>query len=128
MVKPCGFMDKDIISSERAPSVSGAPYSPAVRVGQFVFTSGQVSDNPEADIKTQTKQALEKIKALLEAAGTSMDNAIKCTVFLRDINDFASMNEVYKRYFGDKLPARSCVEAKLLKTYKVEIEAIAFIQ
>ena len=121
-------MDKVIISSERAPSVSGAPYSPAVRVGQFVFTSGQVSNDAEADIRTQTKQVLEKIKALLEAAGTSMDNVVKCTVFLRDINDFASVNEVYKVYFGDKLPARSCVEAKLLKTYKVEIEAIAFMQ
>lgn len=121
-------MDKVIISSKRAPAVSGAPYSPAVRIGQFVFTSGQVADDPEADVKTQTKQVLERVKALLEAAGTSMNNVVKCTVFLRDINDFASMNEVYRGFFGDRLPARSCIEAKLVKTYKVEIEAIAFIQ
>ena len=121
-------MDKVVISSEMTPSVSGAPYSPAITIGQFVYTSGQVSDDPEADIKTQTRQVLEKVKVLLEAAGTSMNNVVKCTVFLRDINDFASMNEVYKGFFGDKLPARSCVEAGLLKTYLVEIEAVAFIQ
>lgn len=121
-------MDKVIISSEKASAVPGAPYSPAVKIGQFIFTSGQLSDDPEADIKTQTKQVLEKIKALLEVAGSSMDNVVKCTVFLRDMNDFTSMNDVYKGFFGEKLPARSCVEAKLLKTYKVEIEAVAFVQ
>ena len=120
-------MDKIVVTSERAPTVPGAPYSPAVKIGQFLFTSGQVSDDPEADIRTQTKQVMEKIKALLEAADTSLGKVVKCTVFLRDLNDFAAMNEIYKGFFGDNLPARTCVEAKLLKTYKVEIEAIAFI-
>jgi 2-iminobutanoate/2-iminopropanoate deaminase len=114
------------------PGLSGAipavPYSPAVKVGRFVFVSGQVGDNPKADVKTQTRQALEKIKSLLEETRTSLDNVVKCTVFLADLNDYSSMNEVYGEYFPENPPARACVEvARLVRDLKVEIDAIACI-
>lgn len=121
-------MQKEIVTTKKAPAVPGIPYSPAVKVGEFVFISGQVGDDPKSDIKTQTRQTLEKIKALLEEAGTSLSNVVKCTVFLANMDEFASMNEVYREYFGDKPPARACVEvSRLFNDLKVEIEAIAYI-
>lgn len=119
-------MKKYIVTTPKAPSLPGVPYSPAVKVGNLVFTSGQVPDDPSADIQTQTKQTLEKVKALVEAAGASMDNVVKCTVFLKNLEEFAEMNKIYVEYFSEKPPARSCVEvSKLVKNFKVEIEAIA---
>jgi 2-iminobutanoate/2-iminopropanoate deaminase len=121
-------VQKEIVTTKKAPAVPGIPYSPAVKVGEFVFISGQVGDDPKSDIKTQTRQTLEKIKALLEEAGTSLSNVVKCTVFLANMDEFASMNEVYREYFGDKPPARACVEvSRLFNDLKVEIEAIAYI-
>ncbi|MFQ6080939.1 MAG: RidA family protein [Candidatus Bathyarchaeia archaeon] len=121
-------MQKEIVTTKAAPAVPGIPYSPAVKIGQFVFVSGQVGDDPKSDIKTQTREVLEKIKALLEEAGTSLSNVVKCTVFLANMDEFASMNEVYREYFGDNPPARACVEvSRLFNDLKVEIEAIAYI-
>jgi 2-iminobutanoate/2-iminopropanoate deaminase len=126
-------MEKVIISTENAPSAIG-PYSQAVKVGDFLFTSGQIPLNPktgelvDSDIRAAAKQSLENLKAILEAAGTNLENVVKTVVFLKDINDFAAVNEVYGQYFTIKMPARSAVQvAKLPKDSLVEIEAIALI-
>lgn len=121
---------KEIISTQKAPGAIG-PYSQAVKVGDLVFTSGQIPLNPETSmmaetIEEQTKQALENVKAILEASGTSMQNVIKTTVFLKDLRDFEKMNEIYATYFEGDKPARSAIEiSKLPKDAKIEIEAIA---
>jgi len=122
---------KVIISSKRAPGAIG-PYSQAVRLGDFIFTSGQIPIDPlsgnlvQGGIKEQTKRVLENIKGLLEDAGSSLSDVVKTTVFLKDMNEFAQMNEVYGEYFRDKPPARSTVEvARLPKDVKIEIEVIA---
>lgn len=121
---------KEIISTQKAPGAIG-PYSQAVKVGELVFTSGQIPLNPETSmmaetIEEQTKQALENVKAILEASGTSMQNVIKTTVFLKDLRDFEKMNEIYATYFEGDKPARSAIEiSKLPKDAKIEIEAIA---
>lgn len=123
-------MKKEIISTNNAPAAIG-PYSQAIKLGDFIFTSGQIPINPstgemETEIKAATEQVIKNIKGILEEAGCSLDKVIKTTVFLKDMNDFAAMNEVYAKYFGEKAPARSCVEAaKLPKDAVVEIEAIA---
>ena len=118
------------ISTEKAPGAIG-PYSQAIEVGQFVFTSGQIAINPstgevEAEtIETQTEQVMKNLVAVLEAAGTSVKNAVKTTCFLKNMSDFAAFNEVYGRYFTEK-PARSCVAvAELPKNVLVEVEVIA---
>lgn len=123
-------MKKEIISTNNAPAAIG-PYSQAIKLGDFIFTSGQIPINPstgemETEIKAATEQVIKNIKGILEETGCSLDKVIKTTVFLKDMNDFAAMNEVYAQYFGEKAPARSCVEAaKLPKDAVVEIEAIA---
>lgn len=123
-------MEKKIISTENAPGAIG-PYSQAVQIGELVYTSGQLPVNPITglvanDVKEQTKQSLENIKAILEAAGTSLDKVVKTTVFIKDMNDFGQVNEVYAQFFVAPFPARSCVEvARLPKDVKVEIEVIA---
>jgi len=107
--------------------------SPAVKVGGFVYTSGQVGIDPKTEtlagpgIKEQTRQVLDNIQMLLEAAGSSMDKVIKCLVFITDMKDFQAMNGVYKTYFTGNPPARSCVEVSALARPDliVEIEAIA---
>ncbi|ASW43182.1 RidA family protein [Clostridium isatidis] len=125
-------MNKEIVSTKNAPAAIG-PYSQAIKLGEFIFTSGQIPINPvkgemETEIKAATKQVIQNIKGILEEAGSSLDKVIKTTVFLKDMNDFAAMNEVYAQYFGDKAPARSCVQAaKLPKDAVVEIEAIAVL-
>lgn len=117
------------VSTENAPSAIG-PYSQARKAGSFVFTSGQIPLKPngelvEGSIKEQTEQVIKNLKAVLEAAGTSLQNAVKVTVYLADMNDFAGMNLVYALYFTGK-PARSTVQvAKLPKNAKVEIDVIA---
>lgn len=102
--------------------------------GKMIFTAGQVAIVPSTgeivagDIKAQTKQTLENVKAILETGGSSLANVVKTTVFLKDMNEFAPMNEVYAQYFGQSAPARSTVEvARLPKDVRVEIEAIALV-
>ena len=121
---------KKIISTTAAPAAIG-PYSQAVQVGDTVFTSGQIALSPETGIlvgstvKEQTEQVMKNLTAVLAAAGTSLDNAVKTTCFLADIADFADFNEVYARYITSA-PARSCVAAKALpKGALVEVEVIA---
>lgn len=123
-------MNIEKIHTENAPEAIG-PYSQAVTVGDFVFTSGQIALVPATgtveaeDIVGQTEQVMKNLCAVLTAAGSSMDKAIKTTCFLADMNDFAAFNEVYGKYFNSK-PARSCVAAKQLpKNVLVEVEVVA---
>lgn len=121
-------MKKEVISTTKTPIIQGAPYSPAIKIGQFLFVSGQTSDNVEADVKTQARHILEKIKMLVESAGTSMDNVVKCTVYLTNLDDYNQFNEVYRNYFKQEPPARACIQvSRLVLGCKVEVEAIAFI-
>ena len=127
--------EKEIVRTERAPApFEGAPYNQAVKVGELVFVAGQLG--LEADGKSlvgpaiaeQTEQALQNLSAILEAAGSSLDQLVKTTVFLQSLDDFAGMNEVYARHVGHRPPARSTVEvAKLPAGALVEIEAIAHL-
>ena len=124
---------KSVIHTKLAPEAIG-PYSQAIQVRNLVFTSGQIPIDPatgsfvEGGIKEQTRQSLLNVKAILENAGTSMDNVIKTTVFLADMNDFADMNSVYAEFFNAPYPARSAVAVKTLpKGALVEIEVIAEI-
>jgi 2-iminobutanoate/2-iminopropanoate deaminase len=121
---------KEIIATERGPKAIG-PYSQAIRANGFVFLSGQIPFDPatgqliEGDVAAQTARVLENVKAIAEAAGSSLDKAVKATVFLKDMNDFAAMNEVYGKYFAHNPPARSTVEvARLPRDARVEIELI----
>jgi 2-iminobutanoate/2-iminopropanoate deaminase len=124
---------KDVVRTEAAPApFQGAPYSQAIKANGFVFVSGQLSLKPgdkeltAGDIGSQTEQVFANLRAILEEAGTSLDNVVKTTVFLQDLGDFAGMNEVYAKHVGDRPPARSTVEvAKLPSGALVEIEAIA---
>jgi 2-iminobutanoate/2-iminopropanoate deaminase len=124
------LVERTVVSTKKAPGAIG-PYSQAIKVGEFVFTSGQLPMDPESgelinDIKKATARSLDSVKAILEEAGSSMENIIKTTIFVKDLDDFAAVNEVYGTYFGDEPPARSCVQvAKIPKEAKVEIEAIA---
>lgn len=122
---------KDVISTERGPKAIG-PYSQAIRANGLVFISGQVAFDPstgqliEGDVAKQTARVLENLKAIAEAAGSSLDKAVKATVFLKDMNDFAAMNEVYARYFPHHPPARATVEVtRLPRDARVEIDLIA---
>jgi 2-iminobutanoate/2-iminopropanoate deaminase len=122
---------RDVIATDQAPKAIG-PYSQAIRAAGLVFTSGQVALDPATqqviagDIAVQTERVLKNLSGLLEAAGTSLDKAVRCTVFLNNMGDFAAMNEVYGRYFGQAPPARTTVEAaRLPKDVLVEIDVIA---
>jgi 2-iminobutanoate/2-iminopropanoate deaminase len=124
---------KEIICTEAAPKAIG-PYSQAVRVGNFVFLSGQIPNDPatgqviEGTIEKQTERVLENMKAVLRAAGLTFENVVKTTVFLRNLNDFNYMNEVYARYFSKNPPARSTIQAaRLPREVAIEIDAIAVI-
>lgn len=123
---------KKVINTTNAPAAIG-PYSQGLIVGDLVYTSGQLPLNPETkvletEIKAATKQSLENCKAILEAAGTSLDKVFKTTVFVKDLADFAAVNEVYGQYFNEAPPARSCVQiAKLPMDAPIEIEVIATI-
>jgi len=120
------------VQTESAPAAIG-PYSQAIISNGLVFTAGQIALNPATmelvggdDIAAQTDRVMENLKAILEKAGTSLSSVVKTTVFLKDMNDFAAMNEVYGRHFGEHRPARSTVQAaRLPKDVKVEIDAIA---
>ena len=124
---------KEVISSSRAPQPIG-PYSLAIRANGFLFLSGQVALDPPSgqlsgkDVAQQTERVLENIKGILETAGLSLQHVVKTTVFLKNMNDFAAMNQVYGRYFTVAPPARSTVEAaRLPKDALVEIEVIAAV-
>ena len=123
-------MDKRVISTDRAPAAIG-PYSQAIAVNGLVYTSGVIPVVPStgeivSGIENQTKQVFTNISALLEDAGTSMDKVVKTTVFIKDMNDFAKVNEVYATFFTGAFPARSCVEvARLPKDVLIEVEVIA---
>ena len=127
----CYMNMKNVISTTKAPAAIG-PYSQAVRVGNLVYTSGQIPINPatgvfaEGGIKEQTRQSLLNVKAILEAAGLTMSDVVKTTVFMADMNDFADMNAVYAEFFSEPYPARSAVAVKALpKGALVEIEVVA---
>lgn len=120
------------ISTEKAPKAVG-PYSQAIQVGNMLFCSGQIPIDPVTnelklfnnDVVEQTKLVLSNLKGLLESQGLSLNNVVKTGVFLKDMNDFPKMNEVYAQFFGDHRPARACVEvARLPKDCRVEIDAI----
>lgn len=122
---------KKIISTSKAPAAIG-PYSQAIQVGNLVYTSGQIPIDPatgvfaEGGIKEQTRQALLNVKAILEENGLSMNDIVKTTVFMADMNDFADMNAVYAEFFTEPYPARSAVAVKTLpKGALVEIEVVA---
>ncbi len=125
---------REVINTSKAPAAIG-PYSQAVKVGNMLFISGQIPFVPETmelvseDIKEQTKQCLENLKGILEEAGMTFNNVVKTSVFIKDMNEFAQINEVYATYFTDNKPARACVEvARLPKDVRVEIEAIAVVE
>ena len=121
----------EVIHSDNAPAALG-PYSQAIKAGGFVWCSGQIPIDPAVNavtattIEDQTRQAITNLKNVLEAAGSSLQNVVKTTVFIKDMNDFAALNGVYAELFAPNKPARSCVEvARLPKDVKVEIECIA---
>lgn len=122
---------KKIISTDKAPAAIG-PYSQAIEVNGMIFTSGVIPINPATgelvtgSIEAQADQAIGNLAALLKEAGSSTDKVVKTTVFIKDMNDFAKVNEIYAKYFTKDFPARSCVEvARLPKDVLIEIEAIA---
>lgn len=126
-------MSKIVIDTKNAPGAIG-PYSQGMIIGNLVYTSGQLPIDMATgelvqDVKLATKASLDNVKAILEEAGTSMDKIFKTTVFVKDLNDFNAVNEVYATYFKSNPPARSCVQvAKLPKDAVVEIEAIAVLE
>ena len=124
-------MPKRVIKTEAAPPAIG-PYSQAIAANGLIFAAGQLPLDPRTaqavpgDVRVQTKRVLENLKAVLEAAGSSMDMVVKATVFLRDLNDFGAMNEIYGQYFPENPPARSTVQVvRLARDAAVEIEVVA---
>lgn len=118
------------ISTDKAPSAIG-PYSQAIKAGGMLFCSGQIPVDPATGVipegvEAQAEQALTNVKNLIEAAGSSIDNVVKTTVFIKNMDDFAAINGIYAKYFTEPFPARSCVEvARLPKDVLLEVEAIA---
>ena len=124
-------MKKKIIATPKAPAAIG-PYSQAIRIGDFLYTSGQISLDPETmemitgDIEVETEKVLKNIEAILKEDGLNLNNIIKTTVYLTDLSEFARMNQVYENFFIDTKPARACVQvAALPKGAKVEIDVVA---
>lgn len=124
-------MDKKVIKTDRASAPVG-PYSQAVKAGNLIFCSGQIAIDPgtgilvDSNIDAETTRVMENLKAVLEAAGSSLNDVIKVTIFLRDMNDFKRVNEVYASYFQEPYPARAAVQAACLpKGAGIEIECIA---
>ncbi len=127
-------MSKRIVRTDQAPQAIG-PYSQAVVAGGFVYVAGQLALDPHTgqlvpgDIRIQTKRVMDNVKAILEGAGSSLANVVKTTIFLRDLNDFGAMNEIYGSYFQEDPPARSTVQvAKLPRDGAVEIEVVALVK
>ncbi|WP_162630432.1 RidA family protein [Hathewaya limosa] len=126
-------MMKQVISTEKAPKAIG-PYSQGIQIKDLIFTSGQLPIDPATgemeskDIKKATKLSMENVKAILEKQNSSLDKVVKVTIFVKDMNMFGDVNEVYGEYFKENAPARSCVQvAKLPKDGLIEIEAIAYV-
>jgi 2-iminobutanoate/2-iminopropanoate deaminase len=125
-------MNKTSIRTDKSPGAIG-PYNQGIVAGGFLFTSGQLPIHPEtgnvaATIEEQTIQVLENLKAIILAGGSNMENVVKCTVYLQNMDDFAVMNKIYSTYFEGVAPARACVEvAKMAKNALVEIDAIAVV-
>lgn len=126
-------MKYDVVHTDNAPAALG-PYSQAIKSGNMLFISGQVPLVPstmevvEGDVKAQTAQSLENLKAILKESGADFSNVVKTTVFIKDMDQFGDINSVYAEYFGDYKPARACVEvARLPKDVLVEIEVIAML-
>ncbi len=126
-------MNKQIITPDKAPKAIG-PYSAGIRAGNFVFTAGQIGIDRQTGklvpggVEAEARQALFNLQNVLESAGTSLENVVKTTVFLRDINDYAAVNAIYAEYFTENPPARSAVQVAALPAgAAVEIEAIALI-
>ncbi len=124
-------MEKQIVKTDQAPAAIG-PYSQGVRIGNFLFTSGQIALDPatgemcSGEIEQETEKTLQNIEAILKADGLSLGHVVKTTVYLADLNHFARMNQVYERFFPANKPARACVQvAALPKGAKVEIDAVA---
>jgi 2-iminobutanoate/2-iminopropanoate deaminase len=124
---------REIVKTENAPGAIG-PYSQAVKTDNMVFVSGQLAFDPNTgnlvtdDIRTETRQALNNLKAILEAAGSGLEKVVKATVFIKNMDDFPLINEVYGEFFTENFPARACVEvARLPKDANVEVEAIALL-
>ena len=127
-------MEKTVVRTDRAPApFQGAPYNQAIRFGDLVFVAGQIGittdgNTVEGGIGPQTEQVFANLRAILEEAGSSLDNLLKTTVFLVDLDDFSAMNEVYARHVGEQPPARSTIEiGRLPQGLLVEIEAIAHV-
>ena len=123
----------EIINTKDAPAAVG-PYSQAVKKGNMIFVSGQIPFDPETmelvsdDIKEQTEQSLKNVKAILAAAGATLDNVVKTRIYLDDMEQFCNVNEVYARFFNSKLPARVCMEvSRLPKDVKIEVEVTAIV-
>ena len=130
-----GNMLRDVVKTDRAPEAIG-PYSQGIvsHAGRLVFTAGQIALDPdtgnmvEGDIEVQTRRVLENVKAILEAAGSGLENVVKTTVFLKDMNGFTRMNDVYGAFFSENPPARAAVEvARLPKDALVEIDCVAMV-
>lgn len=126
-------MRKKVISTKAAPQAIG-PYSQAIRAGSFLFVSGQIAIDPATgaveagDVFSQTRRVMENVKAILAAAGTSLDAVVKSTIFLKSMADFSAMNEVYGSYFPSNPPARATVEVSgLPKAVAIEIDAVAYL-
>jgi 2-iminobutanoate/2-iminopropanoate deaminase len=124
---------RDVVITEHAPQAIG-PYSQAIKAGGFVFVSGQIPIDPttgliaQSEVSAQTDRVLQNLKAILTAAGTSLENVVKTTVFLKSMGDFAAMNEVYARFWKKAPPARSTVEvSRLPKDVLVEIDVVALV-
>jgi 2-iminobutanoate/2-iminopropanoate deaminase len=124
-------MEKQIVKTDQAPAAIG-PYSQGVRIGDFLFTSGQIALDPateemcSGEIEQETEKTLQNIEAILKAGGLSLGHVVKTTVYLVDLNHFARMNQVYEQFFSTNKPARACVQvAALPKGAKVEIDAVA---
>lgn len=127
-------MNKTIISTLKAPEAIG-PYEQGIRVGSFIFTSGQIPINPETnelvggEIEDETRQVLKNIDAVLQAGRSSLENTVKITVYLKDMSNFSRMNKVYQSFFSKNKPARTCVEvSELPKGVGVEMDAVAFVE
>ncbi len=128
-------MSNQVINTKNAPAALG-PYSQAIKAGNTLYVSGQLPINPQTgelytgkDIKEETRIALENVKAILEAAGASLNDVVKCTVYVKNMEQFSLINEMYGEFFGENKPARACFEvARLPKDANVEIDAIAVIQ
>lgn len=125
-------MEKTKVNTTNAPQAIGS-YEQAIKVGGFVYTSGQIGLKPDGTmsgecIKEQTTQVMQNLKAVLEAAGSGLDKVIKATIFIKDMAEFKTIDEIYGSFFNGNFPARSCVEvARLPKDVRVEIEAIAIV-